>query len=319
MGAIARLAAGRRTKWVVIAAWVLAAVIAIPFQSKLQALASDESNAFKDRNAESTKVDQTIDARFPGGSEVTAEILYTKDDQSKIADDGKALCTPRRIPDLVRVATAVQLGCGTAPKITYQQSSPIKDTSQDGKTHLTTVWTKDDATETVVRDVGLMRDIAGHDGVYVTGEAGFSADQSLALEGIDETLLIVTLVLVLALLLLIYRSPVVAFVPLLVVGLAYIVAAGIVYAFAKAGAYRATGQATAILIVLMFGAGTDYCLLLLARYREELAADTADPMAGAPQRTRPARVSPGGGVARGLPRLSPAPLQPHRVGGPGPP
>src|SRR4051794_5787955 len=294
MGAIARFAAGRRTKWVVIAAWVLAAIIAIPFQSKLQALASDESNAFKDRNAESTKVDQTIDARFPGGSETTAEILYTVDDQNKIANDGKALCSAHRIPDLVRVATAVQLGCGSAPKITYQQSSPIKDTSPDGKTHLTTVWTKDDATETVVRDVGTIRDTVGHHGVYVTGEAGFSADQSLALEGIDETLLIVTLILVLALLLLIYRSPVVAFVPLLVVGLPYIVAAGIVYAFAKAGAYRATGQATAMLIVLMFGAGTDYCLLLLPRYKEEIAAGTPQPMVVALQRTGPAIVSAGG-------------------------
>src|SRR3954471_21917696 len=294
MGAIARFAAGRRSKWVVIAAWGLAAIIAIPFQSKLQALASDESNAFKDRNAESSKVDRTVDRRFPGGSEVTAEILYTTDDQNKGASDAKALCTRHRIPDLVRVATAVQLGCGTAPKITYQQSSPIKDTSQDGTTRLTTVWTKDDATETVVRDVGLMRDITGHDGVYVTGEAGFSADQSLALEGIDETLLIVTLLLVLVLLLLIYRSPVVAFVPLIVVGLAYIVAAGIVYAFARAGAYRATGQATAILIVLMFGAGTDYCLLLLARYREELAAHTPQPMVVALQKTGPAIVSAGG-------------------------
>src|SRR4051794_20578644 len=104
MGAIARFAAGRRTKWVVIAAGVLAAIIAFPFQSKLQALASDESNAFKDRNAESTKVDQAIDRRFPGGSEVTAEILYTTDDQNKIVADGKALCTKRGIPDLVRVA-----------------------------------------------------------------------------------------------------------------------------------------------------------------------------------------------------------------------
>ena len=111
----------------------------------------------------------------------------------------------------------------------------------------------------------------------MTGEAGFAADQAAALEGIDETLLIATLVLVLVLLLLIYRSPVIALVPLFVVGIAYLVAAGVVYAGAKAGLYQATGQATAILIVLMFGAGTDYCLLLLARYREELADRHAGP------------------------------------------
>ena len=132
------------------------------------------------------------------------------------------------------------------------------------------------------------------DWAYVTGEAGFAADQAAALEGIDETLLVATLVLVLVLLLLIYRSPVIALVPLVVVGVAYLVAAGVAYAGAQAGLYQATGQATAILIVLMFGAGTDYCLLLLARYREELAADTPDAMGTALRRTAPAIVSAGG-------------------------
>ena len=60
---------------------------------------------------------------------------------------------------------------------------------------------------------------------YVTGEAAFAADQAAALEGIDETLLAVTLVLILVLLLAIYRSPVLALVPLVVVGVAYLVAA----------------------------------------------------------------------------------------------
>ena len=126
----------------------------------------------------------------------------------------------------------------------------------------------------------------------MTGEAAFAADQSAALEGIDETLLLVTLALVVLILLLIYRSPVVALVPVFVVGIAYIFASALVYAAAEAGLYQATGQATAILIVLMFGAGTDYCLLLLARYREEFGKP--DAMAIALRRTAPAIISAGG-------------------------
>ncbi len=109
----------------------------------------------------------------------------------------------------------------------------------------------------------------------MTGEAGFEADRSAAVEGIDETLLAVTGVALLLLLLAIYRSPVVAVVPLVVVILAYLVAAGVTFGLVEAGLTSISGQTTAILIVLMFGAGTDYCLLIVARYRDELRAGDA--------------------------------------------
>ena len=280
----------------VIALWLIAAVIAVPFQSKLQALASDESDAFQDDNAESVQVSDFIKHNFAGGGETTAVILYTSEkpltepEFEQISKDAIALCKKPTIPDVVRVITRQALACGELPTITYQPSSSIKPYSEDGTTQLSTVYTSNDATEVVVRDVQAMRDtIRPPPGVkaYVTGEAGFAADQSKALEGIDQTLLAVTLVLVLVLLLVIYRSPLIAIVPLVVVGIAYVIAAGIAYAGAKAGLYQATGQATAILIVLMFGAGTDYCLLVLSRYREELANETEDPMGTALKRTDP--------------------------------
>ncbi|RKQ88257.1 RND superfamily putative drug exporter [Solirubrobacter pauli] len=275
-------------KWVVIAAWLIAAAIAFPFQSKLQALASDESDAFKDRGAESTRVQETFAARFEDGNETTAVVVYPRADAQRFAADAEQLCT--RIPDLVRI---VDYPCPNLPPERAPPPSDLKPLSQDGTTLLATIITSDDATESVNRDVATIRSIVPKD-AFVTGEAGFAADQAAALEGIDETLLIVTLVLLLVLLLLIYRSPVIALVPLLVVGIAYIVAAGIAYYGAKQGRYQATGQATAILIVLMFGVGTDYCLLLIARYREELANGTADAMGIALRRTAPAIVSAGG-------------------------
>ena len=275
-------------KWVVIAAWLIAAAIAFPFQSKLQALASDESDAFKDSGAESTQVQNTLAARFDDGNETTTVIVYARPDAERFVADAEQICA--RVPDIVRV---VDYPC---PNVAPERAAPpseLKPLSADGSTLLATVLTSDDATETVNRDIGIIRDIVPDD-AYVTGEAGFAADQAAALEGIDETLLTVTLVLLLVLLLLIYRSPVIAFVPLIVVGVAYIVAAGIAYYGAARGHYQATGQATAILIVLMFGVGTDYCLLLIARYREELADGKPDAMGVALRRTAPTIVSAGG-------------------------
>ena len=86
-----------------------------------------------------------------------------------------------------------------------------------------------------------------------------------------------------------------ALVPLLVVGIAYVVAGGLTYMLVEAGLTTVSGQTTAILIVLMFGAGTDYCLLIVARFRDELRRthDVGEAMAAATERTGPAILSAG--------------------------
>src|SRR4029453_1533386 len=105
--------------------------------------------------------------------------------------------------------------------------------------------------------------------VYVTGGLGFNADFEEVFGDIGVKVLGGTVVLVIALLLLIYRAPLIALIPLLVVGIAYSIAQGFVYLYAKSGATVSDNGAT-ILVVLMFGVGTDYCLLLVSRSREEL-------------------------------------------------
>ena len=101
---------------------------------------------------------------------------------------------------------------------------------------------RDDSTPTAEQAVAVIRGIvpppegdATGLRAWVTGEAGFEADRSAAVEGIDETLLLVTVGVLLVLLLAIYRSPLVALVPLAVVVLAYLVAAGVTYGLVAAG------------------------------------------------------------------------------------
>ena len=105
---------------------------------------------------------------------------------------------------------------------------------------------------------------------YVTGPGGIAADLEQVADEAGETLLIATLGLVLILLLLVYRAPLLALLPLLVVGAAYLVATGIAYLLIEAGAITVNTEGTMLLLVLIFGAGTDYSLLLVHRYREEL-------------------------------------------------
>ena len=105
---------------------------------------------------------------------------------------------------------------------------------------------------------------------YVTGPAGIAADLDKVANEAGRTLLIATLGLVLILLLLVYRAPLLALLPLVAVGAAYTVAIGIAYLVIKAGWIVVNSEGTFLLLVLVFGAGTDYSLLLVHRYREEL-------------------------------------------------
>ncbi len=129
--------------------------------------------------------------------------------------------------------------------------------------------------------------------VLLTGDLGFGADAEEVFEGLDATLLFATVILVLVLLGLIYRAVLVALSPLIVVFFAYTITTAFIYLLAKSGE-TVSSNSTSILIVLMFGVGTDYCLLLVSRYREELRRleDKHEAMAARAARARGRRSSP---------------------------
>jgi putative drug exporter of the RND superfamily len=130
--------------------------------------------------------------------------------------------------------------------------------------------------------------------VYVTGDLGLWVDFEEVFGELDAKLLLATVLLVLILLGAIYRAPLIALIPILVVGVAYQVATGFIYLYAEAG-NSVSSNATGILVVLMFGVGTDYCLLLVSRYREELhrVPDKHEAMARALRRAGPAVLASG--------------------------
>jgi RND superfamily putative drug exporter len=117
-----------------------------------------------------------------------------------------------------------------------------------------------------------IKPIAESNGVsqYVTGPAGLLGDLFGAFETLDSTLLLTTLAVVAVILIIVYRSPVLWIIPLLSSLFALSTAGGIVYLLAKNDIIDVDGQSQGILSVLVIGAATDYALLLIARYREEL-------------------------------------------------
>jgi putative drug exporter of the RND superfamily len=308
LAALSTLTASARARWVVIGAWVVLALAMVPLQGPLQTEAADESNTFQVRGSESAEAKRVIDEKFRRGSESAAVIAYfdaggiDTPDRNRITADSRAICRSATIPSLTLVGTAYGQACGESDPLDLSPSGPGLLTSSDGTVALASALMTDDSTPVAEAAAATIRSIVpSPDGdknglhAYVTGEVGFEADRSEAVKSIDETLLLVTCAVLVLLLLAIYRSPLVALVPLLVVAIAYVVAGGLTYLLVKAGVTDVSGQTTAILIVLMFGVGTDYCLLIVARFRDELrrTADVGEAMARATQRTGPAILSAG--------------------------
>jgi RND superfamily putative drug exporter len=131
---------------------------------------------------------------------------------------------------------------------------------------------------------------AGSLEVHVTGPAGILRDTTAVFAAAGLALLAVTVLLVLALLLVVYRSPLLVAVPLVAVSVALEITNGIGAELARLGWIEVNSQAASIMTVLLFGVGTDYCLFLVSRYRERLGAGDRPPAALATAVSRVAGV-----------------------------
>jgi RND superfamily putative drug exporter len=289
MSALASFVSGRRTKWLVIALWIVAVAALAPLGAKVADVTRDETASFLPPDAESTKVQALLRDRFPGGETSIGLIVYrrggglTDADQARIAEDA------RRIDDAIPVTQPAQ--------VPFTAGAPPELVSENRDTAYTVVTVPLDFKK--ISDWGdETRALIGSGGggldVYVTGDLGLFADFEEVFGELDAKLLLATVLLVLVLLGAIYRAPLIAFIPIVVVALAYQVASGFIYLYADAG-NTVNSNATSILVVLMFGVGTDYCLLLVSRYREELhrVEDKHEAMARALRRAGPAVLASG--------------------------
>jgi RND superfamily putative drug exporter len=153
---------------------------------------------------------------------------------------------------------------------------------------------------------------------HITGPLGNAADNSKVFKGIDTTLLYSALAVVIVILLITYRSPVLWLLPVISSGVALITAQAVIYLLAAHAGLTVNAQSAGILDVLVFGASTDYALLIVARYREELRRHDRrhQAMAEALRRAGPAIVASGSAVILALLTLLAADLQSTKDLGP---
>jgi len=288
---LARVPGGRRGKWVVLGVWVVLLFALGSFASKLTGAEDNQASSWLPGSAESTQV-LNLTGQFQSTNLVPAVVVYERASGVTPADLAKA-----------KADVAV---FAKAPHATNRIVGPIP--SADGKA-IQTIVQIDMGTDgwnalKPAADVFKAQATTGDPGLtaYITGPAGVGADQSAAFKGIDGVLLYSTVAVVVILLLLTYRSPTLWLLPLMSSGIALFIAEAVIYLLAKHAGLTVNAQSAGILLVLVMGAGTDYALLLIARYREELRRheDRHEAMGVALHRAGPAIVASAATVGIGM-------------------
>jgi len=305
--AIIRIPGGRRTKWAVLVFWLVIVAVIGPLGGKLTGVEKNNASAWLPAKAESTKV-LDVQSRFQSPNIFTAVVVYDRPSGLTSTDKAKAAADASRF----RGVAGVMASQVTGPSV-----------AADGKAIETIVpvnlgskgWNGASAAATTLRTIAQTN--ASGLNSHIAGPLGNAADSADAFKGIDGILLYSTLAVVIVLLLITYRSPALWLLPVISAGVALTTAQGLIYLLAKHG-LTVNAQSAGILLVLVFGAGTDYALLLTARYREELRRheDRHEAMAVALRRAGPAIIASAGTVIVSLLTLTIAELNSTKSLGP---
>jgi RND superfamily putative drug exporter len=286
---------GRITKWIVLIVWIAIIGVSSGFAQKLAEVQNNEAASWLPASAESTKVFDKL-TPFQDQNDIPTTLVYYRDGGLTQAD---LTAIQAQVPK-------IQAMTGVVGEVRAPERSIPASISQDGEVAQTSVtynfgkdgWTK-------LPDVADdLREIIAIDGVttHISGAGGQAADSAEAFAGIDGTLLFATLGVVIVILLFTYRSPILWLLPIISAMFALFTSQAVIYFLAKYADLTVNGQSQSILTVLVVGAGTDYALLLIARYREELRRheDRHEAMGFALHRASPALFASAGTVVVGM-------------------
>ena len=275
---------GRKPLWIaiiVIIAWLGITSVAGPTFGKLSTVQENDNSAFLPDDAESTLASKiTIKFSDSSNDQIPTLLVFLGDVDPK-NNPAKMVQIQKYLDGL---GDEILPESGKALSTYFVPGFPIQAfASEDGKAALVNIALSSDVAQDRIEEkpaLTLIVDFLREDlkknfesqslTTHVTGFGGIFADLFGAFGSIDSTLLTTTLLVVSLILIVVYRSPLLWILPLFTAVTALSLAGTVVYYLAKAGTIDLNGQSQGILSVLVLGAATDYALLLIARYREEL-------------------------------------------------
>ncbi|MEF2967498.1 MMPL family transporter [Paenibacillus sp. M1] len=277
---IARFVSGERTKWITLIVWVvIVGVLSAMWPGVNQMEKNNAANLEADNP--SVRAAAVAEEQFPDESGIPALIVWSR--EGGLSDtDYEGI---RRLS--ASLADQPVPGQQSLPPFDQIPPAALKQqASEDGTAFVMPVFFAKSADSALLKEGGQeIRNQAeaafgadpfaagvksGELFARISGPAGISIDASSLFSSADVSLMIATVLLVLVLLLLIYRSPTLAIIPLIAVGFAYMAASPILGKLAELGWITVDSQAISIMTVLLFGAGTDYCLFLISHFRDRL-------------------------------------------------
>ncbi len=267
---------GPKGRWITLVIWVLLAGVLSSIFPNVNKEVNDQAANFP-KNEMSVQAEKIAKEQFPNEQGTPLLLVWyhkggLKDqDYQKITElykklEDKPVNSQNFIPPLGKVppqalkGSASKDGTSIVTPIFMEKNATVEDLAKSIKEVKSKI--SKDLYDKKLTDSGLH--------VRFTGPVGIATDAKALFAKADVMLLVSTILLVLILLILLYRSPILAIVPLIGVGFANGVAGPVLGALAHKGIITVDSQAVSVMTVLLFGAGTDYCLFLVSKYREFL-------------------------------------------------
>ena len=263
--------------WKVIAAWVVAAVVVLAFSPQIVSVTSNNNSNFLPSGYESIKAQNVANKYFPQQSGATGSLVISTAKNNVLSQQNmstiQGLVTSLNNAHIPSVA-AVQTSPQTFPQGFLSPNGKVQlinvaFNGQPGDTGVNqAVKTVRDDSTAFLKNTGLVSGL--------TGNASISVDTTNAYSSAEQIISIATLVLILVLLGFVFRSPIIAILPIFIIAVVHQMAQALTADLAKAFNFQVGSELAPLLVVVMFGIGTDYIVFMLFRYRERLVKNKGE-------------------------------------------